>query len=69
MTAIIEEKIKHCNKCNNTTKHYRNTTKSSGFMIMVHVILILITLGVWLPIVVIYKILFAKIGGWSCGSC
>jgi len=69
MTAIIEEKIKHCKHCECKTKHYRNNTTSSGFMILIHLILIFITAGIWLPIVIIYKLLFAKIGGWTCGSC
>ena len=64
-----EEKIQKCGNCNRVTKHYRNTEKSSGFMIMLHVILILLTAGIWIPVIVIWKLLFAKIGGWFCGSC
>lgn len=69
MTAIMEEKIKKCDECKKNTKHYRNTQKSSGFMILVHLILIICTAGIWLPIILLWKFCFINIGGWMCGSC
>lgn len=69
MARVIEEQVFKCKKCNRLTKHFRNNNKSSGFMIMVHVLLTLGTLGVWLVLVIIWKILTAKIGGWKCGEC
>ena len=66
MATIIEEKIIKCSKCGIRTKHYRNNSKSSGFMILIHLVLTVITLGVWLALAIIWKVLFAKIGGWEC---
>lgn len=69
MANIIEEQLKRCNKCNKITKHLRNNTKSSGFMILVHFILTICTFGVWLLLVIIWKILNTKVGGWQCSEC
>lgn len=69
MTAIIENKVKHCRKCDKKTKHQRGNNKSSGFMILIHLILIVVTAGIWLAIILIWKILNYKIGGWSCAEC
>ncbi len=69
MTKIIEEQLKHCRKCDKTTKHHRNNAKSSGFMLLIHIILTLVTVGVWLVLIIIWKILNAKIGGWKCSEC
>jgi predicted nucleic acid-binding Zn ribbon protein len=63
MTSIIEEQLKNCSKCKKTTKHHRNNSKSSGFMILVHLILAISTFGIWLGLVIIWKVLNAKIGG------
>ena len=69
MAKYIEEQLKYCKKCNSTTKHIRNNSKSSGFMILVHFILTLCTIGFWLGFVIVWKILNAKIGGWKCSGC
>lgn len=69
MTQIIEEKMVYCDNCKKDTKHYRNNSKSSGFMIFLHLVLTIGTVGVWLILVVIWKILNAKIGGWRCPDC
>lgn len=66
---IIEEQMIKCRTCKKITKHYRNNTKSSGFMILVHLILILMTVGAWLLVIVVWKLLNAKIGGWRCSEC
>ena len=68
MANYIEEQLKSCSKCQKTTKHFRNNSKSSGFM-LVHLILTVCTLGVWLVLVIIWKILNTKIGGWKCSEC
>jgi hypothetical protein len=65
----VEEKLKHCKRCGKVTKHHRNNTKSSGFMLLVHVALTLLTAGVWLGLLIIVKILDSRIGGWSCSEC
>lgn len=69
MARIIEEKLEHCKKCSKTTKHHRNNKKSSGFMILVHLILTVATVGFWLVLVIIWKILNTQIGGWKCSEC
>ena len=69
MTAYIEEQLKSCGKCKKTTKHFRNNNKSSGFMLLVHLVLTVVTVGVWLALVIIWKILNTKIGGWKCSEC
>lgn len=65
----VEEKIKYCNECERQTKHYRNNKKSSGFMLLVHLVLIVVTSGFWLIFIILWKILNAKIGGWRCSEC
>jgi hypothetical protein len=69
MTKVIEEQLKKCNKCGKTTKHHRNNEKSSGFMLLVHLILTVCTAGIWLILVIISKLLTTKIGGWKCSEC
>ena len=66
---IIEEQMLPCKKCKKITKHYRNNTKSSGFMLLVHLVLTLSTLGFWLALVIVWKLLNLKIGGWKCSEC
>lgn len=69
MANVIEEQLKNCNKCKKKTKHHRNNSKSSGFMLLVHLILTVSTAGIWLILVIIWKLLNTKVGGWQCGEC
>ena len=69
MAKIIEEQLMKCRKCGKNTKHHRNNTSSSGFMLLVHFILTILTVGVWLVLVIIWKVLNAKMGGWKCSEC
>lgn len=69
MAKYIEEQLKHCKKCGRVTRHYRNNTKSSGFMLLVHLVLICMTFGLWLLLVIVWKLLNAQIGGWRCSEC
>jgi hypothetical protein len=69
MAFLIEEKLQKCKKCIKTTKHHRNNSKSSGFMVLVHFILTVCTMGIWLILVILMKILETKIGGWKCSEC
>lgn len=69
MATYIEEQLKRCKKCGKTTKHFRNNSKSSGFMLLVHLVLTVATVGVWLVLVIVWKILNTKIGGWKCSEC
>lgn len=69
MAKVIEEQLKYCSKCGKTTKHHRNNTKSSGFMLLVHLVLTVVTTGIWLVFIIIWKLLNTKIGGWKCSEC
>lgn len=69
MASVIEEKLKQCGNCKKTTKHHRNNKTSSGFMLLVHLILTIMTVGVWLVIIIIWKLLNTSIGGWKCSDC
>jgi len=53
MANVIEEQLKNCNKCKKTTKHHRSNSKSSGFMLLVHLVLTVSTVGIWLISVII----------------
>tara|TARA_A100001015_G_scaffold163020_1_gene181168 strand:- start:540 stop:752 length:213 start_codon:yes stop_codon:yes gene_type:complete len=65
----VEEQLKQCKTCNRKTKHWRNNTKSSGFMLLVHLVLIIGTMGFWLIPLILVKVLDSRIGGWSCSEC
>nr|WP_193988608.1 hypothetical protein [Lelliottia steviae] len=69
MPAIIEEKLMKCSRCSKTTKHHRNSSKSSGFMLLIHLILTIATAGIWLLLVIVWKIINKPIGGWKCSIC
>lgn len=69
MATFIEERLRYCKRCGKTTRHCRNNTKSSGFMLLVHLVLTVVTAGVWLVLVILWKVLNTKIGGWKCSEC
>ena len=69
MAKAIEETLKHCSKCNKKTVHMRNANKTGLVMFLVHIVLTIVTYGIWLVLLVIYLILNAKIGGWTCREC
>lgn len=66
MARYVEECVKHCSRCRRSTRHHRTNTRSSGFMIMIHVLLTLFTAGLWLVPVILVKVLACQIGGWRC---
>lgn len=69
MAKAIEETIKKCSRCKKPTVHMRNTEKTSAIMFLVHLVLTVLTAGVWLIILVIWLVLNAKLGGWICKEC
>ena len=69
MAKIIEETLMHCGKCKKKTIHLRNGSKTGLLMFLVHLVLTVMTFGVWLVIVVVWMVLNAKIGGWMCKEC
>lgn len=68
MARYVEECVKHCNQCRRPTRHHRTNTRSSGFMIMLHVFATLFTMGFWLIPLVAVKVLAFRIGGWKCAQ-
>jgi hypothetical protein len=69
MAKAIEQKIKHCKTCQRKTKHMRETTRTGLLMFLVHLVLTVITAGLWLALVVVWLLLNTKIGGWLCEQC
>lgn len=71
MPKAIEETLKKCKKCKKQTKHLRNTTKTGFVMALVHIALIVVTVGAWLVLLIIWKILHMRVGGggWICSEC
>ena len=65
----IEETLKHCRKCEMKTTHQRNTNKTGLVMLLVHLVLIAVTWGVWLIILAIWTLLNQRVGGWICSEC
>jgi hypothetical protein len=65
----IERTFKHCNRCHHATEHQRNISKTGLLMFLIHVALVIVTAGFWLLVLIVYKILTAKIGGWVCSVC
>lgn len=69
MAVYVQETMKRCGMCKKVTKHARKNTKSSGLMVMIHFLLILMTAGLWLIVIALVKILELRIGGWKCMRC
>ena len=65
----IEQQLKVCHNCKKHTTHLRNKTSTGLFMLLIHVILTVMTVGVWLVLAVVWKIMNRKIGGWRCEEC
>lgn len=69
MAKQIEETIKKCGKCKKKTKHMRNGKKTGFVMALVHVVLVIVTAGIWLIPLIIWHLLNKSIGGWTCEEC
>lgn len=69
MAKALEQKIKACKHCKKKTVHNRTTNKTSLIMFLVHIVLTVVTAGVWLVLLIVWMILNAKIGGWTCQEC
>ena len=65
----IEQQLKHCSRCEKTTIHQRNNTSIGFVMILLHIVLMVLTAGAWLVLLIVWKLLTAKIGGWKCERC
>ena len=69
MGKAIEETLKKCKRCKKKTIHVRNTNKAGFVMILIHVVLVIITAGIWLIPLIIWHLLNKNIGGWTCQEC
>ncbi|GAA4879740.1 hypothetical protein [Ferrimonas pelagia] len=69
MAKALEQTIKHCRKCDRKTTHQRTYNKTGLVMFLVHLVLTVATVGVWLLLLIVWKLLNAKIGGWICADC
>lgn len=69
MAKDLERTLMKCKKCKKKTEHLRNTDKTGLLALIIHIALIFVTMGVWLALIIIYKILNTKIGGWQCSEC
>lgn len=69
MAKDLERTLKKCGKCKRKTEHVRNTDKTGLLALLIHLALIFVTAGIWLAVIIIYKILNTKIGGWQCTEC
>jgi uncharacterized protein (DUF983 family) len=65
----LEETLKQCKHCGKQTKHHRTNSKPGFGMILLHIILTVITSGLWLLLLLPYYLFTTKIGGWSCSEC
>lgn len=70
MAKKLEQQIRWCRHCKKKTLHYRNNKQISWIL---HILLILITGGIWLIVFVGISIihLFTKplAGSWTCSQC
>ncbi len=70
MAKVIEQSLMFCPNCNKKTMHYKETKKLSWLM---HLVLTLITGGLWLAflfITMIWHVFTKKIGGKrTCSNC
>lgn len=69
MVKILEETLRKCRKCKKPTRHMRNATKPGFVTIVFHLIAILLTFGVWLIVIAVWRLLNTKFGGWVCAEC
>lgn len=69
MPQTIEESLKHCKSCGKKTKHWRKGKRTGFVMALVHVVLVIFTMGIWLIPLVIWYLLNKQIGGWECSEC
>lgn len=69
MAKDLERTLMKCKKCKKKTEHLRNTNKTGLLALIIHIALILVTAGLWLIAIIIYKLFTAKIGGWQCSEC
>ncbi len=68
MATVVEQRLLKCANQNKKTIHHRNAER---FNWILHIILIVVTLGLWLFVVIFLLIanLFVNHGNWECSEC
>ena len=69
MAKALEETLKFCKHCQRKTKHQRTYSKTGLVAFLVHLVLTIFTAGAWLVLLVLWKLLTTKVGGWTCAEC
>lgn len=73
MAKIVENKMCNCSTCGHSTMHHRNINKMGAGEGLIHLILVVVTMGVWLMALIPFM-LFRNLtnpvwGGWVCSKC
>jgi len=68
MATVLEQQLLPCRNCGKKTIHHRNAER---FNWILHVVLTIVTLGLWLAVVAFLLIanLFVSHDGWECSEC
>lgn len=68
MATVVEQRLLFCSNQGKKTIHHRNAEK---FNWILHIILIVITLGLWLFVLafLLFANLFINHGNWECSEC
>ncbi|MCP4763804.1 MAG: hypothetical protein GY870_18680 [archaeon] len=70
MALAIEEQIKECKKCGKVTVHHRNVKKMGVIIVIINVLLVFITSGLWILPLVLYLLLSPKNKSqYACKVC
>jgi hypothetical protein len=66
--TAIQQAIYHCPHCQRATIHHRNAARTYWGL---HVVLMLLTLGLWLPFMLACMVVFNQVptGPWLCTAC
>ena len=65
----LEQTIRPCRKCGTATVHSRPNSKTTLLGLAIHLCLAIVTGGIWLAVLLIYKVCTIQIGGWKCQGC
>lgn len=68
MATVVEQRLIFCPHEQKKTIHHRNVERLNWIL---HIILSVLTLGLWLMVVIFLVIanLFVTHDGWSCSQC
>lgn len=68
MATVVEQRLLNCSAQGKKTIHHRNAERMNWIL---HIILSIVTLGLWLFVVAFLLIgnLFVHHDGWECSEC